>query len=198
MALPFSTLLGLALAAAPAGPPAPPKPTLYVFGYPGCVYCAKLEAGPMKDPAVTAALAGYRVEHVDGVKELALRERYKVTLFPTLVAVGTNNRELGQLVGYHDAPPLARFLATHAAEPPAVGTATPDPVRPPKPKDDPTHPPPGLVIPKGFHWGYLPNVGWGLVDDKIDDDPPPLPATGDEPPPPKRPARAFPLHPTVG
>jgi thioredoxin-related protein len=110
-------LFACVLSCAPAVPTAAPtakatepraaKPTLYVVGSPGCVWCRRLEQGTL--PKCQKELARFRVVQTE---DRATAERFGVTSFPTLVVVGSDGTELARHVGYMDAATFCDWLET--------------------------------------------------------------------------------------
>lgn len=86
-------------------------PLMLVVGTDNCFYCKKLEAGPLRDPGVAAALAGSFVPlKVDAHREPALARALKVQAYPTTVLAGADGKIHAFIEGYVEADRLSEHL----------------------------------------------------------------------------------------
>jgi thioredoxin-like negative regulator of GroEL len=88
------------------------KPVLIDFYGIWCPPCNDLEEHAYPDPAFRKAAEGWLKLGLDADAEtsFALKARYKVGGYPTLIAVDPSMKELGRVVGYRSGPALAQFL----------------------------------------------------------------------------------------
>jgi thiol-disulfide isomerase/thioredoxin len=88
------------------------KPVLIDFYGIWCPPCNDLEEHAYPDPAFRKAAEGWVLLglDVDSAASFALKARYKVGGYPTLVATDPGLKELGRVVGYRSGPALAKFL----------------------------------------------------------------------------------------
>jgi len=83
------------------------RPLLIDFGTEACIWCKKLDATTLRDPAVVEMLnAGFVAVQVNAHHEPGLARALRVHSFPTIVLAGPDGTVLDQVVGYTDA---ARF-----------------------------------------------------------------------------------------
>ncbi len=87
-----------------------------------CPPCNDLAEYAYPDPAFKAASRGWvkLALDADAQTSFALKDRWKVGGYPTLIAADAEGREIGRVVGFLSGPALARFLdesRAHAAEP---------------------------------------------------------------------------------
>lgn len=100
------------------------KPIFLVFGGEHCMWCRRLEATTLREPAVTGALAERFVcLKVDGDREFALTQALKVTTYPTVIIAAPDGKILATIDGYHDGAKLVGELNRVA---PPVLTPTPE------------------------------------------------------------------------
>lgn len=86
-------------------------PLMVVVGTDNCFYCKKLDAGPLRDPAVTAALTDSFVPlKIDAHREPALARALKVQAYPTTVLAGPDGKIHAFIEGYVEADRLADHL----------------------------------------------------------------------------------------
>jgi thioredoxin-related protein len=97
-------------------------PLMLVVGTDNCFYCRKLEAGPLKDPAVVQQIAGGFVAlKVDATRSPDLTKALKVTMYPTTVLAGSDGKIHSFIEGYVEADRVSEQLkrvvaATSAAD----------------------------------------------------------------------------------
>ncbi|MBL8618320.1 MAG: hypothetical protein JNM72_22085 [Deltaproteobacteria bacterium] len=126
---PRSTPLGppgaaMAPAATPPAPAAAPAAwgavtEVYDFTAVWCPPCQQMKAEVLEDPANAADLAGLRLTlvDVDRPESWALKSRYAVTGYPTLIAVDAAGAERGRLIGYPGEAALLDWLRGLGAAP---------------------------------------------------------------------------------
>ncbi|MFL5329550.1 MAG: thioredoxin family protein [Gemmataceae bacterium] len=96
------------------------RPLLLEFSTESCVWCRKLEATTLRDPAVTAALAERFVcLKVDGDRETGLVSALNVTTYPTMVLASADGKILGTMEGYQEPEKLLEQLNRIAPPTPA-------------------------------------------------------------------------------
>lgn len=87
------------------------KPLLILVGAKDCVWCDKLEAGPLKDKAVLAELEKYVVVKVKADETPKLVKGLGVEAYPTIVVAGGEKMLVrGRVEGYVEADALAKQL----------------------------------------------------------------------------------------
>jgi tetratricopeptide (TPR) repeat protein len=83
------------------------RPLLIDFGTSNCVWCKKLDAGPLRDPAIVHQLNSRFVAlKIDASRHSTLADFLKIQSFPTLVFATAQGRVLGSHEGYLEAPAL--------------------------------------------------------------------------------------------
>ena len=86
-------------------------PMLVVVGTENCFYCRKLEAGPLKDPALAPLLAsGFVPLKVDATAAPELAKALKVSMYPTTVLAGPDGKIHAFIEGYVEADRLGEQL----------------------------------------------------------------------------------------
>jgi tetratricopeptide (TPR) repeat protein len=86
-------------------------PLLVVVGTDNCFYCRKLEAGPLRDPAITKLLGdGYVALKLDATGNPELAKALKMTLYPTTVLAAPDGKIHTFIEGYVEADRLAEQL----------------------------------------------------------------------------------------
>jgi thioredoxin-related protein len=86
-------------------------PLVIVIGTQDCFYCRKLEAGPLKDPAVTKLLAGNFVAlKLDATHAPELAKALKVQMYPTTVLAAPDGKIHAFIEGYVEADRFADQL----------------------------------------------------------------------------------------
>lgn len=96
-------------------------PMLVVVGTEDCFYCRKLEAGPLRDPALAPLLAsGFVPLKLDAKAAPELAKALKVTLYPTTVLAGPDGKIHAFIEGYVETDRLAEQLKRTST---AVATA---------------------------------------------------------------------------
>src|SRR4029078_11370711 len=79
-------------------------PLLLVIGTENCFYCRKLEAGPLKDAAVTQLVAGtFLALKLDATGVPALAKALKIQVYPTTVLAGPDGKIHAFIEGYIEA-----------------------------------------------------------------------------------------------
>ncbi len=87
----------------------------------GCIHCQRLEAGPLRDPAVVRLLnERYVPLRVDAAQSPKLAEALHVQMYPTMVIASTDGKIVSFLEGYREADVLADHLQR------ALAVQTPD------------------------------------------------------------------------
>jgi tetratricopeptide (TPR) repeat protein len=88
----------------------------------GCFHCKRLEAGPLRDPAIVALLADRFIPvRVDGATSPKLVEALRVQSYPTIVLAHADGRIADVIEGYRD----AKLLHEHLQRALAVESSTP-------------------------------------------------------------------------
>jgi thioredoxin-like negative regulator of GroEL len=96
-------------------------PLFIVFGTEDCFYCRKLEAGPLRDPAITKLLAGgFIALKLDATRSPELAKALKVQLYPTTVLAAPDGKIHAFIEGYFEADRFAEQIKRTAT---AVSTA---------------------------------------------------------------------------
>jgi hypothetical protein len=96
-------------------------PLMVVIGTDNCFYCRKLEAGPLKDPAITQLLSnGFVALKVDATRAPELAKALKVQMYPTTVLAAPDGKIHAFIEGYVEAERLGEQLKRTAT---AVSTA---------------------------------------------------------------------------
>ncbi|MBP3954654.1 thioredoxin family protein [Gemmata sp. G18] len=86
-------------------------PLLVVVGTEDCFYCRKLEAGPLKDPALTPLLAsGFVPLKLDARNAPELAKALKVQMYPTTVLAGPDGKIHAFIEGYIETERLAEQM----------------------------------------------------------------------------------------
>lgn len=86
-------------------------PLFVVVGSDNCFYCKKLEAGPFRDAAVVAQLAGNFVPlKIDATRDPALAKALRVQLYPTIVMAGHDGKIHAFIEGYLEADRLVENM----------------------------------------------------------------------------------------
>ena len=86
-------------------------PLLVVVGTEDCFYCRKLEAGPLKDPAIAPLLAtGFVPLKLDARSAPELAKSLKVQLYPTTVLAGPDGKIHAFIEGYVETERLAEQM----------------------------------------------------------------------------------------
>jgi len=86
-------------------------PLLVVVGTDNCFYCRKLEAGPLRDPAVAKLLSeGYVALKLNATGNPELAKALKVNLYPTTVLAAPDGKIHTFIEGYVEADRLAEQL----------------------------------------------------------------------------------------
>ncbi len=86
-------------------------PMLVVVGTDDCFYCRKLEAGPLKDPALAPLLAsGFVPLKLDAKAAPELAKALKVSMYPTTVLAGPDGKIHAFIEGYIETERLAEQL----------------------------------------------------------------------------------------
>ncbi len=86
-------------------------PLLVVVGTEDCFYCRKLEAGPLKDPALAPLLAtGFVPLKLDARSTPELAKALKVQLYPTTVLAGPDGKIHCFIEGYVETERLAEQM----------------------------------------------------------------------------------------
>jgi thiol:disulfide interchange protein len=85
-------------------------PMFVVVGTTDCVYCRKLEGGPLKDAAVAEMLHQFVCLKLDAEKEPAVAKALKVRAYPTVVAATADGTVRSFVEGYADAETLTAEL----------------------------------------------------------------------------------------
>jgi uncharacterized protein YyaL (SSP411 family) len=86
-------------------------PLVIVIGTQDCFYCRKLEAGPLKDPAVTGLLAGNFVAlKLDATRAPELARALKVQMYPTTVLAAPDGKIHAFIEGYVESDRFADQL----------------------------------------------------------------------------------------
>lgn len=81
------------------------RPLFIEVGTESCFYCRKLEAGPLREPAILRHLeTDFIPLKIDANREPALARALKVNLYPTLVLAGVDGKIHSFLEGYVEAP----------------------------------------------------------------------------------------------
>lgn len=92
-------------------------PLLVVLGSDDCVYCRKLEAGPLKDPTVTNLIATSFIPlKVNASRTPELAKALKVQLYPTTVLAGPDGKIHAFIEGYVEADRIAEQLKRTATQ----------------------------------------------------------------------------------
>lgn len=86
------------------------RPILVDFTAEWCSWCKKLDEEVWPDPKVVAAAEPFVCVKVDGDANPQLVENFKVSGFPTVVAIDVKGKVLGKAVGYQDVEAMERFL----------------------------------------------------------------------------------------
>lgn len=96
-------------------------PLLIVVGTDNCFYCRKLEAGPLRDPALAPLLAtGFVPLKLDASRAPELAKALKVQLYPTTVLAAPDGKIHAFIEGYVETDRLAEQMKRTVT---AVGTA---------------------------------------------------------------------------
>jgi len=96
-------------------------PLFLEFQTDDCYHCRRLEAGPLKDPAVANLLnERYVPLRVDANRAPRLAEALRIQAYPTMIIASTDGKIIAFLEGYQDAKPLADQLQR------ALALQTPD------------------------------------------------------------------------
>ena len=96
-------------------------PLLVVVGTEDCFYCRKLEAGPLRDPALTPLLAsGFVPLKLDAKAAPELAKALKVSMYPTTVLAAPDGKIHAFIEGYVETDRLAEQLKRTST---AVATA---------------------------------------------------------------------------
>jgi tetratricopeptide (TPR) repeat protein len=86
-------------------------PLVIVVGTDDCFYCRKLEAGPLRDPAVADLLAnGFIALKLDANRTPELAKALKVQLYPTTVLAAPDGKIHAFIEGYIEADRLAEQM----------------------------------------------------------------------------------------
>ena len=104
------------------------KPLVLFFTAEWCGYCKKLAAGALSDDKVVESFKGVLPVVVDCTAEGAhqdLKERYKVSGYPTLVFLDHEGKLVGSVVGAH--PPEDVFKAVEATKARVAALTKPKP-----------------------------------------------------------------------
>lgn len=97
------------------------RPLFLAFHSENCFHCQRLEAGPFRDPAVTALLnARYVPLRVDAARAPKLAEALRIQAYPTMIVAAPDGKILAFIEGYQDARPLNDHLQR------ALAVQTPD------------------------------------------------------------------------
>ncbi len=86
------------------------RPLLVNFTCAGSAWCEKLNTEVWPDPKVVAATDPFICVEVDGDANPQLVKNFKVSGYPTIMAVEPGGKVLGKAVGYRDAEAMERFL----------------------------------------------------------------------------------------
>jgi len=123
---------GVSVDAAMAKAKAENKRVLIDFGAVWCPPCNLLAATVLEDPANAPDLAGYVVVGIDSdaPESWALKSRYHVTGYPTIIATDVSGAELDRVVGFDTEPEFLDWLRAVGSGPalgalPAPGNADP-------------------------------------------------------------------------
>ncbi len=131
------------------------RPLLIDFGTSAftCVYCIRLDNGPLRDPAIVQLLNERFIPlKIDAHLNRSLTDFLKIRGFPTLVFASAQGRVLGSHEGYLETPALREHLdrvlaLTSAAAPPVREQPRPEPQRPePDPNATVATPGPGPIV----------------------------------------------------
>lgn len=110
----------LRIPATVAPPPAAPGAVVKIYDFTAvwCPPCNRMAAELLHDPADAAFMARWAVEpvDVDRPESWALKDRYAVGGYPTLVAVDAEGAEVGRLVGYPGEAATRAWLEGLASE----------------------------------------------------------------------------------
>ncbi|HEY1187715.1 MAG TPA: thioredoxin family protein [Gemmata sp.] len=86
-------------------------PLLIVVGTDNCFYCRKLEAGPLRDPALAPMLAtGFVPLKLDATRSPELAKALKVQLYPTTVLAAPDGKIHAFIEGYIETERLAEQM----------------------------------------------------------------------------------------
>ena len=96
-------------------------PIFLEFHTEDCYHCRRLEAGPLKDAAVSSVLnERYIPLRVDANKSPRLAEALRIQSYPTMIIASADGKIITFIEGYQDAKPLADHLQR------ALAVQTPD------------------------------------------------------------------------
>jgi tetratricopeptide (TPR) repeat protein len=97
------------------------RPVFLEFHTEECFHCRRLEAGPLRDPAIVALLNERFVPlRVDASKSPKLTEALRIQAFPTMIIASADGKIIAFLEGYQEAKPLFEHLQR------ALAVQTPD------------------------------------------------------------------------
>lgn len=86
------------------------RPILVDFTAEWCGWCKKLDQEVWPDPKVVAAAQPFICVKVDGDANPQLVKNFKVSGYPTVMAVSADGKVLGKAVGYQQVEAMERFL----------------------------------------------------------------------------------------
>lgn len=96
-------------------------PLFLEFHTEDCYHCRRLEAGPLKDPAVSSLLnERYIPLRVDANRSPRLAEALRIQAYPTMIIASADGKIITFLEGYQEAKPLSDHLQR------ALAVQTPD------------------------------------------------------------------------
>lgn len=88
------------------------QPVVAIIGADWCEFCHKLEDETMPDAKVKAALAKWKIVHVDGDSKSGkeITAKYGVDGFPTILFLDDRGNELNRVVGFVDADDMVKAV----------------------------------------------------------------------------------------
>src|ERR1700719_2757639 len=87
------------------------RPLLIEFGTENCVWCKKLDASTLSDPAIVSLLRSRFVPlKIDAEQNAQMTQALKIQSFPTLIIAANDGRIITFIEGYIEAPKLLEQL----------------------------------------------------------------------------------------